>query len=64
MERTASHWQVTQLEMSATKQTMPYLHIAQANTRYVFMFSRSGVFAKKICKMRLLAVPCLSVQNS
>ena len=64
MERMAFHWQATQLEISATKQTAPYLHIAQANTEYVFMFARSGVFAKKICKMRLLAVPCLSVQNS
>lgn len=61
LERTAFHWQATQLEISATKQAVPYLHIAQANTGYVFMFARSGVFANKICKIRLLAVPCLSV---
>jgi hypothetical protein len=64
MERTTFHWQATQLEISATKQTIPYLHIAQTNAGYVFMFARSEEFAKKICKMRLLAVPCLSVQNS
>jgi hypothetical protein len=68
MERTAFHWQATELEISATKQTVPYLHFAQANTGCVFMFARSGVFANKICKMLLLAVPCLSVslfvQNS
>lgn len=64
MERTAFHWQATQLKMSATKQTVPQLHIAQENTGYVLTFARSGVLANKICKMRLLAVPCLSVQNS
>jgi hypothetical protein len=61
MERTAFHWQATQLENSATKQIAPYSHTAQENTGYLFIFARSGVFANKICKMRLLVVPCPSV---
>jgi hypothetical protein len=47
MERPAYRWQATQLEISATKRTVPNSHITQANKGYVLTFVRSGGVRKE-----------------